>query len=262
MLKGYTLPRTPLGKSSLLPEPPWHFVGNALAVEFEADETKAAAFLPEGLDLESGRCAVYFMDWQYASDQGEEYMDPVCSQYQETLFLLSAQYEGKSIAYCPFIWVSQDKSMLRGLIQGWPKQFGETWMTRDFRIASKAGPTTGQAGRYGASLSVCGRRLAEASVAVQEETAQLPSPAFAGAALVRFFPELEKAKQGTPAVHELVRLKSRDVTVSPVRKGPAAFTIFDHPYTELSDLRPARVLCGYRFTVACTIDDLELLKRY
>jgi acetoacetate decarboxylase len=152
--------------------------------------------------------------------------------------------------------------MLRGLIQGWPKQFGETWMTRDFRIASKAGPTTGQAGRYGASLSVCGRRLAEASVAVQEETAQLPSPAFAGAALVRFFPELEKAKQGTPAVHELVRLKSRDVTVSPVRKGPAAFTIFDHPYTELSDLRPARVLCGYRFTVACTIDDLELLKRY
>ncbi len=94
MLKGYTLPRTPLGKSSLLPEPPWHFVGNALAVEFEADETKAAAFLPEGLDLESGRCAVYFMDWQYASDQGEEYMDPVCSQYQETLFYSARSTKG------------------------------------------------------------------------------------------------------------------------------------------------------------------------
>lgn len=262
MLKGYTLPRTPLGKSSLLPEPPWHFVGDALVVEYETDVLKAAALLPEGLELESGRCAVYFMDWQYASDQGEEYMDPVCSQYKETLFLLSARYQGRPIAYCPFIWVSQDKSMLRGLIQGWPKQFGETWITRDFCIASKAGPTAGSAGKYGASLSVCGRRLAEASVAVQEETMQMPSPTFAGAALVRYFPELEKSKQATPAVHELVRLKSRDVTISPIFKGPADFTIFDHPYTELPDIKPLRVTCGYRFTVACTIDDLELLKRY
>lgn len=262
MLKGYTSPRTPLGKSSLLPEPPWHFVGDALVVEYEADEVKAAAFLPEGLELDSGRCAVYFMDWQYASDKGEEYLDPVCSQYRETIFLLSARYEGNPIAYCPFIWVSQDKSMMRGLIQGWPKQFGETWITRDFRITSKAGPAAGQAGKYGATLSVCGRRLADAAVAVQEETTQMPSPAFAGAALVRYFPELEKAKQGTPALHELVRLKSRDVSISPVWKGSASLSIFDHPYTELPDLKPVSVTCGYRFTIACTIDDLEPLKRY
>ncbi|MEL7602361.1 MAG: acetoacetate decarboxylase family protein [Bacillota bacterium] len=262
MLKGYTLPRTPLGKSGLLPAPPWHFVGDALVVEYEADERKAAAFLPEGLELQSGRCAVYFMDWQYASDQGEEYLDPVCSQYRETIFLLSARYEGMPVAYCPFIWVSQDKSMMRGLIQGWPKQFGETWITRDFKIPSKAGPAAGQAGKYGASLSLLGRRLVEATVAVQEETAQMPSPTFAGAALVRYFPELEKAKQSSPAVHELVRLKSRDVSVSPVWKGDASFTIFDHPYTELPDLKPVSVADGYRFSIACTIDDLEPLKRY
>ena len=262
MLKGYTLPRTPLGKSSLLPEPPWHFVGDALVVEYETDEVKAAAFLPRGLELQSGRCTVYFMDWQYASDKGEEYLDPACSQYRETIFLLSARYEGNPIAYCPFIWVSQDKSMMRGLIQGWPKQFGETWITRDFRIASKAGPAAGQAGKYGATLSVCGRRLAEATVAVREETTQMPSPAFAGAALVRYFPELEKSKQGTPAVHELVRLKSRDVSVSPVWKGSATLSIFDHPYTELPDLKPVSVTCGYRFTISCTIDDLELLESY
>lgn len=263
MLRGYTLPRTPLGKSSLLPEPPWHFVGEALVVEYEADEAKAAAFLPEGLELESGRCAVYFMDWQYASDQGEEYLDPICSQYRETIFLISARYKGKSIAYCPFIWVSQDKSMMRGLIQGWPKQFGETWITRDFCVASKAGPTAGRAGKYGAALSVYGRRLVEATVAPREKTAQMPSPTFAGAALVRYFPELEKAKQDVPAIYELVRLKSRDVSVSTVWKGSATLTVLDHPYTELPELKPVdAAACGYRFTIACTIDDLELLKRY
>lgn len=262
MLKGYTLPRTPKGTSSLLPAPPWHFVRDALVVEFEADEQRAAAFLPEGLELNSGKCAVYFMDWQYASDHGEEYLDPVCSQYRETLFLLSACYQGSPIAYCPFIWVSQDKSMLRGLIQGWPKQFGETWITRDFRIPSKSGPVTGEPGKYGATLSLAGRRLVEARVSVTEPSASLPSPAFGGAALVRYFPELELSKQATPAVHELVRLKSRDVSISPVMKGEASLSIFDHPYTELFDLKPTRVNAGYRFTVATTIDDLELLKRY
>jgi hypothetical protein len=68
-------------------------------VEHEADEAKAAAFLPEGLKLES-------------------YMDPVCGQYRKTIFLLSMQHEKKFIAYCSFIWVSRDKSMMRGLIQG------------------------------------------------------------------------------------------------------------------------------------------------
>ena len=47
MLKGYTLPRTPRGTSSLAPTPPWHYVGNALAVEFDADPKAAAAFLPD-----------------------------------------------------------------------------------------------------------------------------------------------------------------------------------------------------------------------
>lgn len=262
MIKGYTLPRTPLGKSSLLPEPPWHFVGNALVVEYEAEEEKAAAFLPEGLELESGRCAVYFMDWQYASEFGEEYLDPVCSQYKETIFLLSAKYKGEKIAYCPFIWVSQDKSMMRGLIQGWPKQIGETWMTRSFNVPSKAAPMPGESGRYGAALSLNGRRLAETIITVKEETEQMPSPTFAGAALLRYFPELVKEKQDTPAVHELVRLKSRDVKISTIGKGTASLNIFDHPYTELTDLKPIRVNAGYSFTVACTVDDLELLQNY
>lgn len=48
MLKGYTLPRTPRGTSCLAPAPPWHYVGNALAVEFEANPAAAADFLPEG----------------------------------------------------------------------------------------------------------------------------------------------------------------------------------------------------------------------
>ena len=49
MLHGYSLPRTPRGVSSLVLAPPWHFAGDALAIEFEADPAAVSSFLPDGL---------------------------------------------------------------------------------------------------------------------------------------------------------------------------------------------------------------------
>lgn len=260
MLHGYTLPRTPRGTSSLVPAPPWHFAGDALAIEFEADPSAAASFLPEGLELESSRCAVYFIEWQYASETGEEFLDPVRSQYHETIFMLSARYQGESVAFCPFIWVDQDVSLMRGLIQGWPKQLGSTWITRASSLPTKAAPMVGLGGRFGATLSVKDRRLVEAQVTLREPSEALPSPGFARAVNVRHFPELAAGKHDLPAVHELVQLKSRDVRISPIWKGEAELKILDHPCIELPDLKPFTVIAGYRFSIALTVDDLVLLK--
>lgn len=260
MLKGYTLPRTPRGTSSLAPQPPWHYVGNALAVEFAVDPAQAAAYLPEGLELASGHCAAYFIEWQYASETGEEYLDPVRSQYRETIILLSASYNGLAVAYCPFIWVDQDVSLMRGLVQGWPKQIGATWITRAYDLPSKAAPVNGPGGKFGATLSVKERRLIEAQVTLREQAASLPAPGFAKTVNVRYFPELAADKHNQPAIHELVQLKSRDVKVSPIWKGEAFMEVFDHPYLELADLRPAAVIAGYRFSFALTVDDLLMLR--
>ena len=80
-LKGYTAPRTPRGISSLAPAPPWHYASTSLASEFTADPPKVARFLPDELTPSGdGRCAVYFAEWQFATDTGEEYLDPVRSQ--------------------------------------------------------------------------------------------------------------------------------------------------------------------------------------
>lgn len=260
MLKGYTLPRTPHGTSSLAPTPPWHYVGNALAVEFQADADAVAAFLPDGLEPHSGRCAAYFIEWQYASDDGLEYLDPVRSQYRETIILVSANLAEAPVAYCPFIWVDQDVSLMRGLVQGWPKQIGSTWITRAYDLPSKAAPIVGPGGCFGASLSARDRRLIEARVTLREMTETLPFPNFARAVNTRYFPSLVAGEHDRPAVHELVQLKSRDVLVSPIWKGKAEMELFSHPYLELPNLRPLSVIAGYRFSFALTVDDLIPLR--
>lgn len=260
MLHGYTLPRTPRGTSSLVAAPPWHYVGTCLAVEYEAEPEAVRAFLPSGLEFLSAQCAVYFAEWQYASDAGTEYLDPVGSQYHETIFLIPAQYDGQPCAYCPLIWVDQDVALMRGYTQGWPKQIGSTWMTRAAEVPSPAAPVVGPGGRFGATLAFRDRRLAEAVITLREPSSQLPTPSFARTVNTRFFPELVSGRHDRPAVHELVQLKSRDVQVSPIWKGEATLQVFDHPYVELSALGPKRVLAGYRFACGLTIDDLMLLR--
>lgn len=260
MLHGYTLPRTPGGTSSLVAAPPWHFVGDALAITFEADPAKVASLLPPPLDLDSPRCAVYFIEWQFATEDGEEFLDPSRSQYRETLFLVSARFEGLPVSFCPFIWVDQDISMMRGLLQGWPKQLGSTWISRSHALPSPASPVQGPGGRFGASLGVKDRRLAEARVTLREPCETLPAPGFARAVNVRYFPDLAAGWSGRPLLHDLVQLKSRDVCVSQVWKGDAELALHPHPTLELSLLGPVRVGPGYRFSTALTVDELVVLK--
>jgi acetoacetate decarboxylase len=261
MLKGYTAPRTPRGISSLAPAPPWHYAGTSLAIEFTADAEKAARFLPDELEpSDDGRCAVYFAEWQFATDDGEEYLDPVRSQYKETIFLIAARYQGEPVAYCPFIFVDQDVSLMRGLIQGWPKQFGTVWITRATSLPSKAAPMETPGGKFGATLSVRDHRVVEARVTLRKTTEQRPSPTFARGVNVRYFPELAAGNHDKPLVHELVQLKSRNVQFSTMWTGDASLDVFTHPHLEIGDLAPVSVGAGFRFSFAFTVDDVVQLK--
>jgi hypothetical protein len=164
------------------------------------------------------------------------------------------------VAYCPFIFVDQDVSLMRGLIQGWPKQFGTVWMTRAAVLPSKAAPVEAPGGKFGATLSVRDRRIVEARVTLDRLTDQRPSPTFARGVNVRYFPALGAGQHDRPAVHELVQLKSRDVQYSAIWTGEASLAIADHPHLEVADLAPIAVGPGYRFSFAFTVDDLLLLK--
>jgi hypothetical protein len=162
MLQGFTPPFTPRGRSSLVAPPPWHYAGWLLSVEFECDRTSAATFVPAQLGAATGRGTVHFADWQATTD-GSELLDPVQSQYRETIVVLEIERTGAAPAnFCPFIYVDQDVSLLRGQLQGWPKKMGSTWITRSLPLDHVAAAPLRAGTRLGASLAVKDRRLVEA----------------------------------------------------------------------------------------------------
>jgi acetoacetate decarboxylase len=261
-LRGYTTPRTPSGGAGLVPPPPWHYVGDFLVVDFHADPDAAASLLPPGLEPheDAGRCAAVFADWQSFSQDGDELLDPVRSQYKEFYLVVNAMLDGAPVTYCTFIWVDQDFAMARGWIQGFPKKLGQVWMTRTYNLDVPAAVGIGAGARFGATCHARGRQVARARVALEgvSETGSLHTdPPIVN---VRHFPRLGQGHHDDPAVHELVRSVSRDRAVSPVWEGTAELELTAAPGEEHTLLSPVGVGRGYRFTFGYTVDDLDTMK--
>ncbi|HEX6400260.1 MAG TPA: acetoacetate decarboxylase family protein, partial [Actinomycetota bacterium] len=90
-LKGFLLPRSPEGRASIVPEPPWHYSGDVLTIEYRTDPANVEALLPPGVGLaddDPGAVAIIWADWQSCSDSFEELLDPVRSQYKEAFVVV------------------------------------------------------------------------------------------------------------------------------------------------------------------------------
>ena len=172
MLKGYSPPLSPNGTANLVPAPPWHYVGTLLVIDFWTNPEAVKALLPTTLlpSQDPGRCVAYFADWQACTDAGAELLDPIRAQYREFFLLVSARLGEEEVLLCPYIFVEQDIALLRGLLQGYPKQLGSVYITRAYDLASPASPMVGPGGTFAATLAVKDRRLAD--------SATLPRAAF------------------------------------------------------------------------------------
>jgi enduracididine biosynthesis enzyme MppR len=264
MLRGYSLPRSPEGRSSLVPAPPWHYVGDFLVIEYWAEPDAVEAVLPPGLEPhpDPGRAAALFVDWQSCSDSREELEDPVRSQYREFFVVANALLDGEPVTTCPYIWVDRDFALVRGWVQGFPKKLGSIQMTRHFPLASNAGPEVAAGGRFVGTLAANDRRLAFGGVTLERESSDGPTHNDPPLVNVRHFPRLAAGRHDDPAVHELVRARSRDRAISPIWEGSAELELAEAPGEELAALAPVRTGKGFRFTFAYTVDDLETVRDY
>jgi acetoacetate decarboxylase len=262
LLSGFTYPLTPKGKSTLNPAPPWYYSSDFLDIEFWADPAAVAATLPSGLELDpqsNGHANALFYDWQF-SGSNDEYLDPARYQYREFFVLLDALFEGRPVAYCPYIFVDNDAALARGWTQGYPKRLGFIAQTRYFAATGKAGPALAAGAKFAGSASAAGQRLAEGIVTLREPVTDRAALGQRPIVNLLHFAQLEAGLQDEPFVHKLVENVPHDITIEQAWIGDAELTFPACKGEELSDLAPLRTGNGIRASMAYVVDDLKTLK--
>jgi acetoacetate decarboxylase len=262
MLKGFNYPLTPKGLSTLNPPPPWYYSADFLNIEFWSDPAAVAALLPPGLEPDTaaaGHGNALFYDWQF-SGTNEEYLDPARYQYREFFLLVDALYDGKPVAYCPYIFVDNDAAIARGWTQGYPKRFGQVFQTRYYAATGKAGPSLAPGSKFTGQLTASGRRLAQGLVTLKEPITDRSLLKQRPIVNLLHTPRLAKGKQDQPAVHELVENVPRDIKIDQPWIGEGSLTLPAADGEELSDLAPLRCGKGIRASMAYVVDDLITLK--
>ncbi len=250
-LRGWTLPQTPTGRTSTVPAPPWHYSGEIIAVDFNADPAHVAELAPAGFTpRDDGSCTVFFCDWASAADRDPRVKDdPAKGQYKEAYITLNGTFDGKPFGRVPFIWVDSELSLLRGQIQGFPKKLGQIHMTRPIDIG-KGGSRKASGERFGAHVSSLGRRLVTTAVTL-DETVKGALPAGALPQVhTRLWPSLERDE---PAVHELSVVTVTGVEIGTVWRGQATLELGSSEFEELEILAPRAVGAGWVYSMAFSV---------
>jgi acetoacetate decarboxylase len=254
-LKGFLAPKTPSGKSAIIPEMPWHYSGTLLTVEYETDPANVRAILPPELELadeQPGAVAIIWADWQSCSDDFEELLDPDRSQYLETFVVVRCKYEGVTYSRCVAIWVTKDFAMARGWFQGYPKKLGSMHATRMYN-SGKATPRLEKGAKFGASLSAYDHRLATAKVTL---TGPVESNGFVNGHKMlhsRWVPSITPGAGNS--LDQLITMGGVDLDLGQAWGGDAELTLSDSQWDELGSLLPVRkILGGYFREVGTTFN--------
>lgn len=254
-LQGWTLPLSPTGRSALVPPPPWHFSGDAIAVDFTVDPERAAMYFPAGLDAApDGAASIVFARWSSTADADPGLaLDPSRGQYHEAYIVLHGVRDGRSIGRCPFIWVDSDLSLVRGLIQGFPKRLGQITLTHAVR-AGRAGPRRTPGGRFAGHASSLGATIARAHVILDREEPRDVRPLAVSLPLIhsRLWPAYG-GPDDPPAISELVRSEIVDFELADVFSGPAELEFGTLVHEEIADLAPTTVGRGWVLSLGFTI---------
>jgi acetoacetate decarboxylase len=262
MLKGFSVPLTPQGKSTLAPLPPWHYSSDCVAIEYWADPAAIAALLPPGLtpDTKSdGHAFFWFLDWQFTGSN-DELTDPARYQYREAFALVEAVFDGMPVNYCPYIFVDNDSALARGWAQGFPKKLGSIYQTRSFSAPSAAAAPLARGSRFGASVAAHGERLATARIQLEEKVEQPATVFNRPTAMRRYFPQLSAGLHEKPAVDELTLSLTDDLAIVDVWAGSAEFSIPEVAGEDMHLIAPLRVGRGYRLGMAYSVTDLRILQ--
>ncbi len=226
------MPWTPplVGSSALVPDGPWEYAMDVIAVHAVSDAEK----IYDAIGLQTnGELWFYFADIISRSPSCSElnYEAPDLVQYREAAIFVKVSYAGRHYAYCPFMYVDNDVSLVRGLVVGFPKKIANIAITRDHPLMRQR--------KFGATAMRAGYTLLKAIVEPNEKVDSLPFDNFGPWLLRRYIAPIN--------VDEFVVFKL-EVEYGELLRGNAKLEVGGGINDELHAFKPKNILAGYRYS--------------
>jgi len=258
--KGFSYP-SPAGVSAVVGDLPWHFATEHLCIAYRSDPRAIAAYLPEPLQpsSEPDLVIIDFGTWYSLWNQPDQaVINPERATYQETVIWIGCSYEGRDARFCVQTWVNKDFSLVRGMIMGFNKKFGETWKTT-YHPLNPGMPPMGPGAALGGWVASHGERLMEGRLTIEREIPydELPALMRQSQINLRYFPSMVPG--GPPSVCELLQLEATDFRTGRAWAGPGEIRLLPSPLEEHTNLAVREVLGGYYFENGATITGGKVL---
>ena len=162
------------------------------------------------------------------------------AQYKEVFLVVRCKYQGDTYTRCLFIWVDKDFAMLRGIFQGYPKRLGSIHLTRPATVGL-GGPRLKFGGKFGATLAVNDRRIAEGIFNITGESDHNGFVNGHPMLHSRQMPTIEI--DGSDALNELIAASGSEVDIGATFTGDFDLSYIESPNEELH-LLPVREKIG------------------
>lgn len=252
-------PITRTGRSALVPRGPWVYALTGLGASYRADPAALGDVVPRPLRVSEGDVFAYIVEIVALSRDAADFAVEAPDQlyYHEGAFFVKVEFEGRSYAYCPFMWVDSDISLLRGLLVGWPKKLASIALTKLHPMLP--GLDRPRAGlRLGGYVVRAGSTLYRIRVKLEgdEEVGVLPMITEHPFVLLRYFAGVS---QTTATVNELVEFFG-DTQVR-AWSGLGEIEIHGSVNDELHYFRPASEVRGFYFQMLLKPRSIKVIGR-
>lgn len=247
-LKGYSLPLTPKGQSSLVQSVPHYYSGRILCVVFNVGKDNVKKYLPEPLEpYGDGMCRIMINDFvSFGKDNKEmPFVNPARVKYEEGTFGLYCQYKGEKGTYTPYLYVTQDWSMIYGWFFGWPKKIAQVDFTPTPEINPGIKPL-GVGTKLRGVVHRHGNKLIDVTLKIEKKDSPEGLPGMKKRWNIRHFPSIG---EDFPEIKQLIEVTAWDQKFGDVWSGKATLKLGDSDNEEFEGLHPKEIVGGYYYTL-------------
>jgi acetoacetate decarboxylase len=257
-MAGFTHFRTPSGIANLIDDAPYGWGADMLAVYFRCDPAHIQQLLPGSLKVADGLCMAYIGTFQSVSKARPKpaLHNPAAMEYREAAISIACTHDGRPGYFPTFMWVDHEWSLMRGLLNGFPKKMAEPVLSRPHRL----NPLTGGLAEGAAVGGICSRHgftLLQLGLEIERRGTpdDLPSrPATFGH---RLFPAWDPSQS---AVSELVEVNRSQLVVDDVWLGRAELRLGEAPDEELSWFTPEEIVGGATYSYGFVIEGARVIE--